>query len=210
MEQDTIERKKLAYAAAGALWLLMLQAAVMRLSPASLPLRIVLPATVALTPAALWPLRRYAGTWAIFVGVTANLAAIVANGGLMPIEEHTVVAAVGAERAAEYEPGHWLRGSKDVLVAPGQGRLVALGDAIIIRTGGGGFAASAGDLVIWCGVIVLAAQASVEWQRRRRAKELEAAPARQLERVTRATSHPRPREAPDSSATAEGGAATPP
>lgn len=210
MEQDTIDRKKLAYAAAGALCLLMVQAAVMRLSPMSLPLRIVLPATVALTPAALWPLRRYAGTWVIFVGLTANLAAILANGGLMPIEERTVVAAVGAERAANYEPGHWLRGSKDVLVAPGQGRLVALGDAIIIRTGSGGFAASAGDLVIWCGVIVLAAQASVAWQRRRRANALAAAPALQLARITRATSHLRSRGASDEGKPAEGGAATPP
>ena len=40
-----------------------------------------------------------------------------------------------------------------------------------------GFAASAGDVVIWCGVAVLAAQASVEWQRRRRANALDAAPA---------------------------------
>jgi hypothetical protein len=102
----------------------------------------------------------------IFVGLSANLAAVVANGGLMPIEQRTVEAAVGTERAASYEPGTWIRGSKDVLVADGEGRLVALGDSIIIRAGGGSIAASPGDIVVWAGLLVLAGEASIAWQRR--------------------------------------------
>jgi hypothetical protein len=131
-------------------------------------IRIVLPATVGLAPLALWAHRRLLGVWVIFVGLAANLAAILANGGLMPIEQSTVVAAVGAERAAIYQPGAWIPGSKDVLLRPGEGRLVALGDSIIIRAGGRGMAASPGDFVVWAGLLVLAGEASLAWQRRQR------------------------------------------
>jgi hypothetical protein len=148
--------------------LLVLQAAVMRLSGDDLPVRIVLPLTIALAPVALWPLRRFAGVWVMFVGLAANLAVILANGGLMPIERTTVAEAVGEERASRYEVGAWVEGSKDVLVAPGGGRATALGDRIIVRIGGGGFAASPGDLVIWAGVMILAGEAAVLWESQRR------------------------------------------
>ncbi len=106
------------------------------------------------------------GVWIVFVGLAANLTAIVANGGLMPIEQSTVIAAVGAEQAASYAPGAWIEGSKDVLLAPGQGRLVPLGDSILIRVGGRGIAASPGDIVVWAGLLALVAEASLAWQRR--------------------------------------------
>jgi hypothetical protein len=131
-------------------------------------LRVVLPATIALAPFALWAHRRLVGVWVIFVGLAANLAAIVANGGLMPIEHATVVEAVGIERAAEFEQGSWIPGSKDVLLAPGEGRLVSLGDSIVVRAGGRGIAASPGDFVVWAGLLVLAGEASLAWQRRER------------------------------------------
>ncbi len=131
-------------------------------------MRIILPATIGLAPLALWAHRRLLGVWVIFVGLAANLAAIAANGGLMPIEQSTVIEAVGIERASAYEPGEWIPGSKDVLVAPGEGRVVALGDSIVIRTGGGGIAASPGDFVVWAGLLVLAGEASLAWQRRAR------------------------------------------
>jgi hypothetical protein len=155
--------------------LLALQAAVIRLSPSDVAVRVTLPLTVALAPLLLWPHRRHLGVWVIFVGLAANLAAILANGGLMPIERKTIVSAVGAERAAAYQAGEWIRGSKDVLVAPGEGRLVALGDGIIVRTGGGGFAASPGDVVMWAGLLVLVAELSVTWHRRVRDTRLPSA-----------------------------------
>lgn len=127
-----------------------------------------MPLTIALVPVALWPHRAHLGVWIIFVGLAANLTAILANGGLMPIERRTVVHAVGAERAAGYTPGAWIEGSKDVLLKPGQGRLVPLGDSILIRARGGGIAASPGDVVVWAGLIALVAEASFAWQKKQR------------------------------------------
>jgi hypothetical protein len=119
-------------------------------------------------PFALWSYRRFAGVWMMFVGLTANLCAIVANGGLMPIEHATVVDAVGVERAVEYTPGEWIAGSKDVLVKRGDGQAVALGDSIVVRAGSGGLVVSPGDIVVWAGLLLMAAEGAVAWQRRPR------------------------------------------
>jgi hypothetical protein len=148
--------------------LFAVQAAAIRFAPSELAVRAILPITIALVPVALWPHRGRLGVWIIFVGLLANLAAVVANGGLMPIERHTIVDAIGTERAAEYEPGAWIRGSKDILVHEGQGRLTALGDSIVIRFGGGGAAASPGDIVVFAGLLVLAGEFSLAWHRRER------------------------------------------
>ena len=148
------------------LMLMVCQYGVVRLAPAGMAVRIVVPVTIVLVPLALRPFRHRIGIWIMFVGLAANLAAIVANGGLMPIERQTLVSAVGEARAAHYATGKWVSGSKDVLVAPGSGRLVALGDGIIIRFGGGGIVASPGDLVVWVGLAVLAAEASLALRRR--------------------------------------------
>jgi len=153
--------------AALALTMLSVQFAVIAWSPSSLPVRVVLPATVALVPVALWPLRGHAGVWVMFVGMAANLAVILANGGLMPIERATVVQAVGAERAGAHAPGSWITGSKDVLVRDGDGRLVALGDSIVLRLGPRGLAASPGDVVVWAGLALLIAEAAWGWERSR-------------------------------------------
>jgi hypothetical protein len=149
-----------------ALALLAAQFVAIRLVPSEAIVRIVLPATVAAVPLALWIHRRYLGVWVMFVGLAANLAVILANGGLMPIERATVVAAVGEERAAEHLSGSWLSGSKDVVVDAGDGRFVALGDSVAVRLGGGGLVASPGDMVIWAGLLVLAAETSIAWHRR--------------------------------------------
>lgn len=146
--------------------LLALQLVVLRYSTSETLVRFVLPATIAAVPAALWVYRQRLGIWIIFVGVAANLTAILANGGLMPIERATVVSAIGEERAADYAPGEWIQGSKDVLVPAGGGRLTSLGDQIIIPLGGGGMAVSPGDIVIWSGLMVLVGEFSWSWQRR--------------------------------------------
>ncbi len=159
---------KHAFSASLALSLLALQIAVIRWSPSALPVRVVLPLTIALVPLALWPHRRRIGVWVMFVGMLTNLVVILANGGLMPITRATVVDAIGTDRAAQYESGAWISGTKDVLVASGDGHAVALGDSIIVRLGKDGFAASPGDVVVWAGLLVLAAEASIAWQRRPR------------------------------------------
>jgi hypothetical protein len=158
-------QSRIALSAAAAIALLAVQFAAIRLAPSETLVRIALPATLAGVPFALWAHRRYLGVWVIFVGVFANLAAILANGGLMPIERSTVIEAVGPERAAGHVAGRWIAGSKDVLVEDGDGRLVALGDGIVVRLGGRGMAASPGDIVIWSGLLILVAESSLAWHR---------------------------------------------
>lgn len=158
-----------------AVGLVMLQLAVIRFAGSSLAVRVVLPATVAAVPVALWPHRRHAGVWVMYVGLAANVAAILSNGGLMPIERSTVVSAVGRERALTYHAGDWIPGSKDVLLPDGGGHAAALGDRIIIRLGHGGIVASPGDLVVWAGILILAGELSWAWQRRRSAARRPAA-----------------------------------
>lgn len=153
---------QLAIAAAAAFALMSLQLAFVRLAPWEVAVRIVLPATMAAVPVALWPYRRHLGVWMIYVGLAANLAAILANGGLMPIRRSTVEAAIGAGRAAEYQTGDWIRGSKDVLVE--HRRATAIGDRIVIRIGGGGLVASPGDVVVWAGVVALGVEAAWVWR----------------------------------------------
>jgi hypothetical protein len=170
-----IARNKMALSAVAALCLVMVQFGVVRLSPSAGPVRVAVPLTIALAPVPLWAYRGRLGVWVIFVGLAANLCVIVANGGLMPMERSTLVSAVGAEQAERYTTGAWIPGSKDVLVGGGEGgRLMALGDSIIVRVGGGGFVASPGDIVIWSGIVILAAEASLAWQRAsRRARRIE-------------------------------------
>jgi len=149
-----------------ALALVSAQFGAIRFAPSATLVRVALPATIAAVPLALWPLRDRLGTWIVFVGLAANLAVILANGGLMPIERHTIAAAAGEERAARYRPGAWISGSKDVLVGPGSGHAVPLGDSIVVHIGEGGFVASPGDIIVWAGLVVLAGEASLAWQRR--------------------------------------------
>jgi hypothetical protein len=165
MERNAMNGRA-AWSVGVALGLMLCQYGVIRLASDGLAVRIVVPATIMLVPLALRPFLRRAGIWIMFVGLAANLAVILANGGLMPMDRATLVSAVGETRAADYTTGKWIKGSKDVLVAPGGGRLAALGDGVTIRMGGGGIVASPGDLVVWAGLAVLAAEASLALRRR--------------------------------------------
>lgn len=153
-----------------ALTMVILQFGFLRLSTSEMAVRVVLPATIVAVPVALWVYRDRVGVWVMYVGLVANLAPILANGGLMPIRQAAVVEAIGEERAARYEVGSWIPGSKDVLVPNDGGRLTGLGDQIVIRVGSGGLIVSPGDLVVWAGLLVLVAEASLAWQRRQRAE----------------------------------------
>lgn len=153
--------------AAVALTALVAQTVAVEAAGTAVVVRIALPATMALVFVALWPYRRRLGTWVAMVGLCANLAVILANGGLMPIERATLTETVGPARADGYQSGAWIRGSKDVLVSAGGGHAVPLGDSIVIRTVRGGIVASPGDLVVWAGLALMGAEASLAWQRRR-------------------------------------------
>jgi hypothetical protein len=159
------------FGAAVAVVLVFVQFAAINFAPGDTWVRIALPLTIAIAPFALWAHRRHLGTWVIAVGLAANLSAILANGGLMPITAQTVEAAVGAERAAAYQEGEWIPGSKDVVVAPGEGRLLPLGDGIVVRAGSAGVAASPGDVVIVAGLAILVAEAAAAWALRPRVRE---------------------------------------
>lgn len=149
--------------------LMLTQVAVIRLSPSGMAVRVALPATIAAVPVALWPHRRRLGVTVALVGLTTNLAVILANGGLMPIERTSVVSAIGPTRAGRYAPGSWMSGSKDVLVEDGQGRAAVLGDSIVVHLGPGGLVASPGDVVIVAGLLLIAAEAGIIRLRRGRA-----------------------------------------
>ena len=82
---ETLTTNRLVTSAIAAMALALLQFAAIRYSLSAIALRVVLPATIAAAPLALWPHRRHAGIWVIFVGLAANLAVVLANGGLMPI-----------------------------------------------------------------------------------------------------------------------------
>lgn len=170
---DYVARNRLGLSSSLALALMALQFGVIGASTASLPVRLILPLTIALVPVALWPLRHHLGVCVMFVGMAANLATIVANGGLMPMERATIVEAIGAGRAAEYRTGAWIEGSKDVLVANGDGRLTALGDSLVVHIGANGFVASPGDVVVAAGLVMLVAEASWGWQRRLSRRDIE-------------------------------------
>ena len=180
MAHQALPSRSIAASATLAMALVALQLAVVRLAADDLAVRIVLPLTIALAPLALWPHRHSLGTWVIAVGLCANLAAILANGGLMPIERSTVVAAVGEERAAAYQAGAWIEGSKDVLAPEGGGRLTALGDAIIVRVGSRGIAASPGDVVILAGVLTLLVEAAAGAMRSRQHPDADTVAERDL------------------------------
>ena len=195
-----VARNSATFAALVALGLVMLQFGAIRFSPWGLAVRIIVPATIAATPLALWPYRARMGVWVMIVGLVANLCVIVANGGLMPFERSTLVKAVGYENADTFATGAWIRGSKDILVESGGGRLPTLGDVIVVPIGQNGFVASPGDIVIWSGLLILAAEASIAWQRTQRRTRIERA-----QRIEHAQAE-LPNE--DEQPTAEGGATT--
>ncbi|MEX2245296.1 MAG: DUF5317 family protein [Dehalococcoidia bacterium] len=155
--------RKLFISAALALGLVAIQVVTITFAPWELVVRAVLPLTIAGVPLALWPHRRHLGIWVMFVGLGANILAMVANGGLMPIERATIVQAAGEEKAARYDAGSWIAHSKDVLVKPGQGVLVPLGDSLVVPIGSNGFVASPGDAVVAAGLLLLLGEAAYGW-----------------------------------------------
>jgi hypothetical protein len=90
----------------------------------------------------------------VLLGLLLNLTIMFANGGLMPVEG-PAVEAVGRHRLEDLDPGSPIPGSKNVLVAPGDGRLMELSDTLVLPVPKPfARAVSVGDLFVFAGVVV--------------------------------------------------------
>ena len=99
----------------------------------------------------------------ILVGLLLNLAAMLANGGLMPVES-SAVEAVGRYQPAELKSGEHIPRSKNVLVDAKAIHLRALSDVLVLPVRRPFRAAvSLGDLLVLVGAVI----AYVEVARRR-------------------------------------------
>lgn len=90
----------------------------------------------------------------IILGLLLNLAAMAANGGLMPVEG-SAVEAVGRHQAGELQVGSHIPGSKNVLLTREDVRLRELSDILVLPVPRPFTrAVSAGDLFVFAGVVV--------------------------------------------------------
>jgi hypothetical protein len=95
-----------------------------------LPLgRVLDAATTLVVLAVLWTNRRLPGLWLVGLGLVANLAAIVANGGLMPVAPEAIRAAGWRSPA----PGTKPYGSENIILPRAATRLWWLTDIIAAR-----------------------------------------------------------------------------
>jgi hypothetical protein len=77
-----------------------------------------------------WLNRQLSGVWLLALGLFFNLLVISANGGFMPISPQTASRLVSPESLAALGNGSRF-GSKDILLPPGQTRLVLLSDRFL-------------------------------------------------------------------------------
>jgi hypothetical protein len=102
----------------------------------------------------IWLNRDQPGVWLLGIGLVLNLAAIIANGGLMPISPETV-----ARLLPEAPPGSWQIGQrlgmdKDIVLQVGQTHLPWLADRFLLPAGFPWQAAfSLGDILIALGAL---------------------------------------------------------
>ncbi len=116
--------------------------------PLLLPLAHLLLLPFLLRNLSLWGIRL------VLMGLLLNLAVMVANGGLMPVEG-PAVEAVGARELDSLDVGSPIPGSKNVLLAPEQIRLRALSDVLVLPLPEPFTRAmSGGDMFVVVGVLV--------------------------------------------------------
>lgn len=90
----------------------------------------------------------------ILLGLLLNLTAMLANGGLMPVES-SAVEAVGRHQSEELELGAHIPGSKNVLLEPEDIRLRELSDILVLPLPRPfARAVSVGDLIVLAGVVI--------------------------------------------------------
>ncbi len=90
----------------------------------------------------------------VLVGLLLNLAAMLANGGLMPVEI-PAVEAVGRHQVGDLQVGAHIPGSKNVLLDPQDVRLRELSDILVVPVPRPFTRAiSVGDLFVLAGVVI--------------------------------------------------------
>ena len=90
----------------------------------------------------------------VLVGLLLNLTAMLANGGLMPVEA-PAVEAVGRHEVSDLQIGAHIPGSKNVLLNPQDVRLRELSDILVVPVPRPFTrAVSVGDLFVLAGVVI--------------------------------------------------------
>ena len=90
----------------------------------------------------------------VLVGLLLNLTAMLANGGLMPVEA-PAVEAVGRHQVGDLQIGAHIPGSKNVLLNPQDVRLRELSDILVVPVPRPFTrAVSVGDLFVLTGVVI--------------------------------------------------------
>lgn len=121
--------------------------------PFLLPLAHVLLLPFLLRNLSFWGIRL------ILVGLLLNLAAMLANGGLMPVES-PAVEAVGKQQLRDLQVGSPIPGSKNVLLNRGDIRLRELSDILVLPVPKPFTrAVSIGDLFVFTGVVIAFSEA---------------------------------------------------
>ncbi len=90
----------------------------------------------------------------VLIGLLLNLTAMLANGGLMPVER-PAVEAVGRHQVGDLQLGAHISGSKNVLLDPEDIRLRELSDILVLPLPRPFTSAvSVGDLFVLSGVVI--------------------------------------------------------
>ena len=100
----------------------------------------------------------FRGIQVILIGLFLNLAVMLANGGLMPIEP-SAVRAVGGVELSELHPGDHVPGTKNRLLPASDARAALLSDRYVVPMPGPfGAVVSIGDLFIAAGLLITYAE----------------------------------------------------
>jgi hypothetical protein len=100
----------------------------------------------------IWLNHDQPGVWLLGTGLVLNLAAIIANGGLMPISPETVARLLPGAPPGSWQIGQRLGMDKDIVLQVGQTHLPWLADRFLLPAGFPWQAAfSLGDVLIGLG-----------------------------------------------------------
>jgi hypothetical protein len=100
----------------------------------------------------VWLNRDQPGVWLLGIGLVLNMAAIIANGGLMPISPETVARLLPEAPSDAWQVGQRLGADKDIVLQVGQTHLPWLVDRFLLPAGFPWQAAfSLGDALIGLG-----------------------------------------------------------
>jgi len=104
----------------------------------------------------------------VLAGLILNLAAMLANGGLMPVEP-SAVQAVGRVPLSELQPGEHVPGTKNRLLTADDTRASFLSDRFVIPMLGpfGAAAVSIGDFLVAGGVLMAYVEVVSRYSNRR-------------------------------------------